>query len=174
MKISHPSAVTPTACSNCADSALSPVSAVQFSATTRVSGLPGFTTSDILPEYQEVARQLYFNEQNYEDLMHEFPARLPDMLQDEFKTALAVGDDRFSHLLQESHGYRWRMSTPMRVYSGGIGEVTPADLGQWPVGYQQVVGGATVEAVDAGPKADHRGVFLTSMADCKKWFDTLL
>ncbi len=152
---------------------IAPLVSIMLHAFEAYYGLPGFTTSAILPEYQEVARQLYFNEQNYEDLMPEFPARLPDMLQDEFKTALAVGDDRFSHLLQESHGYRWRMSTPMRVYTGGIDEVTPAYLGQLPVGYQQVVGGATVEAVDAGPKADHRGVFLTSMADCKKWFDTL-
>ena len=38
-------------------------------------------------------------------------------------------DDRFSDLLQESHGYRWRMTTPVRVYTGGIDEVTPVYLG---------------------------------------------
>lgn len=152
---------------------IAPLVSILLHAFEEYHGLPGFTTSAIKPEYQEVARQLYFNEQDYNDLMPEFPARLPDMLQDGFRASLAAGDDRFSHLLQESHGYRWRMSTPMRVYTGGIDEVTPTYIGQLPVGYQQVIGGATVEAVDAGPKADHRGVFLTSIADSKKWFDGL-
>lgn len=153
---------------------IAPLVSILLHAFEEYYGLPGFTTSAITPEYQEVARQLYFNEQDYNDLMSEFPAKLSDMLQDDFKAGLAAGNDRFSNLLQESHGYRWRMATPMRVYTGGIDEVTPLYIGQLPVGYQQVIGGATVEAVDAGPKADHRGVFLTSMADAKAWFDELL
>ncbi|MCB0039621.1 MAG: hypothetical protein KDE23_08070 [Caldilinea sp.] len=153
---------------------IAPLVSIMLHAYEEYFGLPGFTTSAIKPEYQEVARQLYFNEQDYNDLMSEFPAKLPDMVQDDFKAALAMGDDRFSDLLQESHGYRWRMTTPMRVYTGGIDEVTPVYLGQLPIGYQQIIGGATVEAVDAGPKADHRGVFLTSLADAKAWFDELL
>jgi len=152
---------------------IAPLVSILLHAFEAYYGLPGFTTSAIKPEYQEVARKLYFNEQSYEDLMPDFPARLPDMLQEDFKAGLALGDDRFSYLLQESHGYRWRMTTPLRVYTGGIDEVTPVYIGQLPIGYQQVIGGAAVEAVDAGPKADHRGVFLTSMADCKKWFDEL-
>jgi hypothetical protein len=52
--------------------------------------------------------------------------------------------------------------------------VTPAFIGQLPVGYQEVVGGAPATAVDAGAKADHRGVFLFGIADQKRWFDGML
>jgi hypothetical protein len=63
------------------------------------------------------------------------------------------------------------MKTPMRVYHGGIDEVTPAYIGQLPVGYQQAIGGAEVTPVDAGDSADHRGVFLYAIANQKQWFD---
>lgn len=151
-----------------------PLIAIMLHAFEAYYGLPGFTTSAIKPEYQQVARQLYTNERTYEDVESEFPTRLPDMLQAEFMAAVAAGDDRFSHLLQESHGYRWRMKTPMRVYHGGSDEVTPAYIGQLPVGYQQVIGGAEVTAVDAGDNADHRSVFLFAMTDQKAWFDARL
>lgn len=148
-----------------------PLIAIMLHAFEAYYGLPGFTTSAIKPAYRPVARQLYTNERTYEDVESEFPARLPDMLQDKFMATLAAGDDHFSQLLQASHGYRWRMKTPLRVYHGGSDEVAPAYIGQLPVGYQQVIGGAEVTAVDAGDKADHRGVFLFAMADQKAWFD---
>lgn len=150
-----------------------PLLAIMLHAFEAYMGLPGFTDAAIKPEYQAAARDLFTNARSIDALMPEFPARLPDMLQDDFKAAIARGDDRFSHMLQESHGYRWQMKTPMRVYSGGIDEVTPAYIGQLPVGYQKVIGGAQVTAVDAGPKADHRGTFLFGMQDQKQWFDTL-
>ena len=153
---------------------IAPLVALMLHAFEAYYALPGFTTAAIKPEYQQAASDLYTNAHTFEEVEAEFPARLPDMLQDEFKAGLARGDDRFSHLLQESHAYRWRMVTPMRVYTGGIDEVTPIFIGQLPVGYQQVIGGAAVTPVDAGPKADHRGTFLYSIADQKTWFDELM
>ena len=137
-------------------------------------GWPGLANWAIKPEYQEAAAQLFRNEISFEEAEPLLPTRYPDLLQDDFKAALALGEDRFSRLLQDSHAYRWRSVTPARVYHGGIDEVTPAFIGTLPVGYQQVIGGATVTAVDAGPKADHRGVFLYGMKDQKEWFDQLL
>ena len=151
-----------------------PLTALMLHAFEEYYGLPGFTTSAIEPQYQSAARELYLNRATFEKLESSFPARLPDMLQQSFKTDLAAGRGRYAELLQESHGYRWRAVTPMRVYYGGSDEVTPAYLAQLPVGYQQIMGGATVTAVDAGAAADHRGVFLYSLADQKKWFDSLL
>ena len=106
-------------------------------------------------------------------LMHFLDGASEDEIED-FKAAIARGESRFSRLLQESHAYRWRSVTPARVYYGGIDEVTPVFIGTLPVGYQKVIGGAEVTAVDAGPKADHRGTFLYSIADQKQWFDQLL
>jgi hypothetical protein len=151
-----------------------PLEAIMINAFQEYYDLPGFADWAIKPEYQQPTRDLYTNRKTIDEVEPLLPARLPDMLQDEFKAAVARGDDRFSHLLQESHGYRWRTKTPMRVYSGALDEVTPAYIGQLPVGYQQVIGGAEVTAVNAGPKADHRGVFLYGMKDQKEWFDQLV
>jgi pimeloyl-ACP methyl ester carboxylesterase len=137
-------------------------------------GLPGLANSAIKPEYQATALQLFRNEITYEEAAPLLPTRLPDLLQEEFKAAVAAGQNRFSQLLQDSHAYRWRMATPSRVYYGGRDEVTPIFIGTLPVGYQQVMGGAAVTAVDAGKNADHRGVFLYGMQDQKGWFDELL
>jgi 16S rRNA G966 N2-methylase RsmD len=48
VKISQPFGVTPTECSNCADSDLSRVTAVQSSASTLVSGRPRFTIGSMV------------------------------------------------------------------------------------------------------------------------------
>ncbi len=152
---------------------IAPLVAIMLHAFEAYYDMPGFTTKAIKPEYQQIASDLFTNVQPYNEIIAEFPARLPDMLQAEFMAAIARGEDRFSHMLQESHGYRWRAVTPQRVYSGGSDEVTPLFIGQLPVGYQEVVGGAPVTAVYAGDKADHRGVFLYSINDQKAWFDSL-
>jgi pimeloyl-ACP methyl ester carboxylesterase len=136
--------------------------------------LPGLANSAIRPEYQETARLLFRGEITYEEAAPLLPTRYPDLLQDDFKAAIAAGENRFSRILQDSHAYRWRMATPARVYYGGSDEVTPIFIGTLPVGYQQVMGGAEVTAVDAGQNADHRGVFLYGMKDQKQWFDELL
>jgi len=153
---------------------IAPLLAIMLHAFEAYYDMPGFTTTAIKPEYQQIASDLYTNARGYEEVVAEFPARLPDLLQETFMAAVARGEDRFSHMLQESHGYRWRAVTPQRVYHGGSDEVTPAFIGQLPVGYQEVVGGAPATAVDAGAKADHRGVFLFGIADQKQWFDGLL
>ena len=137
-------------------------------------GWPGLASWAIKPEYLEPARKLFDDELTYEEAAPLLPTRYPDLLRDEFKAAIAAGNDRFSAILQDSQAYRWRMVTPARVYVGGSDEVTPKFIGALPVGYQQVMGGAEVTAVDAGPEADHRGVFLFSMKDSKEWFDELL
>ena len=137
-------------------------------------GLPGLAATAIKPAYVETARQLFRDEITYEEAAPLLPTRLPDLLQDEFKAAIASGESHFSQLLQDSHAYRWRMVTPARVYYGGSDEVTPIFIGTLPAGYQKVMGGAEVTAVDAGKKADHRGVFLYGMKDQKQWFDELL
>jgi pimeloyl-ACP methyl ester carboxylesterase len=136
--------------------------------------LPGLAASAIKPEYLETARQLFRGELTYEEAAPLLPTRFPDLLRDDFKAAIAAGQGRYSALLQDGHAYRWRMATPSRVYTGGSDEVTPIFIGTLPVGYQKVIGGAEVTAVDAGPKADHRGVFLFGMKDQKQWFDELL
>jgi pimeloyl-ACP methyl ester carboxylesterase len=151
-----------------------PLVSILLNAMEEYYGMPGFVNAAIKPEYQQATRDLYLNIRTIEQVEPLIPTRLPDLLQDDFKAALGRGDDRFGQLLHESHGYRWRAVTPMHLYHGGIDEVTPAYIGQLPVGYQQIIGGAAVTAVDAGPKADHRGTFLFGMKDQQEWFGGLL
>lgn len=151
-----------------------PLQVLMIHAFEEYYGLPGLADSAIKPEYQETARRLYFNEITFEEAEPLLPTRYPDLLRDDFRAALSLGENRFSRILQDSHVYRWRSITATRVYYGGIDEVTPIFIGTLPVSYQQVMGGAAVTGVDAGPKADHRGVFLFGMQDQKQWFDQLL
>ena len=150
-----------------------PLIALMLYAYEAYYGLPGFANTAIKPEYQQATRDLYLNKRTIEQVAPLLPTRLPDLLQDEFKASISLGEDRYSRILQENHAYRWRSVTPTRVYYGGIDEVTPAYLAQLPVGYQQIMGGAEVTAVDAGPKADHRGTFLVGIQDQKQWFEQL-
>ena len=151
-----------------------PLMTLMVNAFEQYYGLPGFANTAIKPEFQEVAGKLYRNEMTIDQAEPELPDHLPDLLQAEFMAVTSIGEDRYSRLLQESHAYRWRAVTPMRIYYGGIDEVTPAYIAQMPVGYHQVMGGTPVTAVDAGPKADHRGTFLFGMQDQKQWFDQML
>ncbi len=151
-----------------------PLVSIMLNAFEQYYALPGLANAAIKPQYQAPTQQLYCNEIPYEDALKQLPPKLPDMLNDDFKAAIPRGEDRFSRLLQESHAYRWRSVTPARVYYGGRDEVTPPFIGTLPVGYQKVIGGAEVTAVDAGSQADHRGTFLYSIADQKQWFDQLL
>jgi hypothetical protein len=59
----------------------------------------------------------------------------------------------------------------VRTWYGGADEVTPSYLGKLPALTQELLGGASTEAFDAGADADHRGVFLKAVLDQKPWFD---
>ena len=64
--------------------------------------------------------------------------------------------------------------TPLRTWYGGSDEVTPIVVAKLPEQAQALLGGADTKAIDAGPKADHRGVFMQSVLDQKGWFDSFL
>ncbi|HZL68143.1 MAG TPA: hypothetical protein VFC29_12530, partial [Candidatus Limnocylindrales bacterium] len=80
----------------------------------------------------------------------------------------------FYRIVQDSQDYRWRSVTPLHTYYGDIDEVVPSYIATLPVQYQEIMGGATVTAIDAGNLANHRGTFVYGVADQKKWFDQLI
>jgi pimeloyl-ACP methyl ester carboxylesterase len=150
------------------------VQLLQLYAYEEYYGMPGLAQSTIKPEYQETAQALYLNQITYEEAAPQLPTRIDDLLQDDFMAASSIGNDRYYRILQDNNAYRWRMSTPVHTYYGDIDEVVPEAIATLPVGYEQIMGGATVTAVASGSEGDHRGNFVFALADQKKWFDALL
>jgi hypothetical protein len=85
-----------------------------------------------------------------------------------------LAESAYGRLLKEAQTYRWVVKTPLRNYYGEIDEVITTGLGKLPMVYQQSIGNPQVEALSAGPKANHRGTFAYAVAEQKKWFDSLL
>jgi hypothetical protein len=128
----------------------------------------------VKPEYQQYARDFYFNKISWEEFSKNTPVKTQDFLTEEFMNASSLGRERFFLIAQENQSYRWRSITPMHTYYGDIDEVVRENITTLPVGYQKIVNGSVVTGVPAGSKADHRGTFLFSVLDSKKWFDELL
>jgi len=148
--------------------------ALQANAYEEYYQLPGLAASAIKAEYLQTARDLYLNKITWEQAQPKLPKRLNDLLQSDFIIASSVGDTRFYRIVQDSQDYRWRSATPLHTYYGDIDEVVPSYIATLPVQYQEIMGGATVTAIDAGNLANHRGTFVYGVADQKKWFDQLI
>lgn len=134
----------------------------------------GLTESAIRPEYLAASRALYRSEISWEEFFNRTPAKLVDFLRPEFRQSGKIGATPYWQTLERSQAYRWTTRTPLRVYTGGTDEVTPRYVGGLPEKTQQLLGGALVTTLDAGDRADHRGVYVFGVLDQKRWFDSLL
>lgn len=135
--------------------------------------LAGLSTVAIKPPYWQTARDFYDNKITWEQAEKILPAKTKDLFQEDFLSRGSLASDRFFRQLQMNSSYRWRARTPTRYYYGQIDEVVTPYMVKLPVEYEQTLGGAPAQAVFAGEKADHRGTFLFSVNDQKKWFDEL-
>lgn len=148
--------------------------AIQLNSYQEYYNIPGLMNAAVKPEYQEVVRNFYLNKTGYTEFAAKTPTILFDMLQPEFIKANATISKRFFEILERNQAYRWRTVTPLQTYYGDIDEVIPEFLARLPEGYQKLIGGAQVTAIDAGSKADHRGTFLYSVAHELDWFNGML
>jgi len=148
--------------------------ALQLNAYEAYDGLPGLAEAAIKPAYAATARDLYLNKITWEQARPKLPARLGDLLREDFAAGGSIGGGRYWRILQESNAWRWRSVTPLRSYYGNADEVVPPYIAMLPVGWQKTVGGAETTAVEApGAKVGHRGTFVYAVAAEKKWFDQL-
>lgn len=136
--------------------------------------MPGLANYAIKPQYQEAARKFYLDELTMEEAERDLPTLVVDLLTDDFMASSNSTTMPYWQIVQDNHAYRFRSSTPQFTYWGGSDEVTPPYIAQMPVAYQQIMGGAPVTAVATGDKANHRGNFVSAVADQKKRFDALL
>jgi pimeloyl-ACP methyl ester carboxylesterase len=148
--------------------------ALQLNAYAEYYDIPSLPESAIKPEYLQEARELYLNKVTWEEAEKKLPTRLADFLQKDFIATSSLGESRYWKILRANEGYVWRSKTPLRSYYGEADEVTPVFIATLPVTFQKIMGGAETTSVDAGAEADHRGTFLYSIAEEKKWFDTFL
>lgn len=137
-------------------------------------GLTGLTDAAIRPEYQKLAGQLYRGEISYATFSEGTPKTVGKYLRPEFLASAARGEGRYWDILRRSEAYRWQRKTPLHSVFGQIDEACPPYIAKLSIDYQQIARGAEGQAIDAGPKADHRGTFLYAVAHQKTWFDTLL
>ncbi|TFU03573.1 hypothetical protein EUV02_10465 [Polymorphobacter arshaanensis] len=134
----------------------------------------GLTESAINPQYLAASRAFYAGEMSWEDFMKATGPKLTGFMRPEFVAAGAIGTAPYWRVLQDNQAYRWKSVTPLRAYIGGSDEVTPEYIGKLPEATQALLGGAPATTINAGAKADHRGVFIFGVLDQKVWFDSLL
>jgi len=136
-------------------------------------GVPGLAQSLFNPDQYEVARKLYAMKEPLKE--NEFPTDLHKLIRSEYFDPQYLAGSSFGRLLQkEAQAYRWVVRTPVRNYFGGNDEAVSTGLAKLPMIYQQSIGNTNVEALSAGAEANHRGTFVYSIAEQKKWFDSLL
>lgn len=150
------------------------VLSLQLQADAYYHQRPGLDAAAIRPEYLSAARELYAGRIDFETFYSRTTKRLQDFTNPEFRTAVALGEGAYWRGLDAEQAYRWRQKTPLRTWYGGSDEVTPEMIGKLPEQTQALLGGADTKAIDAGPKADHRGVFVRAVLDQKDWFDSFL
>lgn len=145
----------------------------QFNAYEEYYNLPGLVNAAIKPEYQEVSKSFYQFKTGYEEFAKKTPAKLIDLLEPEFIKRNSPLSKRYFEILEDNQSYRWRTATPIQTYYGEIDEAVPEFLARLPEGFQKLMGGAEVTAIDAGNKGDHRGTFIYSVAHELPWFEGL-
>lgn len=149
--------------------------ALQLNAYEEYYQLPGLAQSAIKPEYLSTARDLYLNKLDWTQASAKLPARLPDMLREDFIASGSAANGRYWQILQDNQPWRWRAKTPLRTYYGISDEVVPPYVATLPVDYQKSMSGADTVGVEvSGENANHRGTFVHAVAEQKKWFDQFL
>jgi acetyl esterase/lipase len=134
---------------------------------------PGMPAIAIQPDYVAAAGDLYAGRMDFKTFYARTRPTLAEFTTPAFRALVASGQGAYWQALDASQVYRWRLVTPLRTWYGGSDEVTPVWIGKLPQQVQTLLGGAETKAVDAGAKADHRGVFLRAVLDQKPWFDGL-
>jgi len=135
--------------------------------------LPGLAERAIRPEFRELARKFYAFEIGFAEFFSKVPHQFKDYLQPEFLASANFGEGDFWKGLDRSENYRWRVSTPLRNYYGEADEVVPTAIARLPEQVGQILGSQT-QAISAGPKSDHRGAYLYSLAHVPAWYASFM
>lgn len=132
-------------------------------------GIPGLAQALILPEKYDVSHRLYLREPlDVKDI----PTDLHALIRPEYFDPHYLAESAYGRLLKQTQCYQWVIQTPVRSYYGEVDEAISLGMAHLPMRYQQSMGNEKVEALSAGATT-HRGTFVYSIAEQKRWFDSL-
>jgi hypothetical protein len=147
---------------------------LEIEAYSHYHQVPGFDAFAIQPSFLEAARDLYAGKIDFETFYARTPHTLRAFTRPEFRAMVASGVGPYWNAIDADQVYRWRLATPLRTFYGGDDEVTPYTIAMLPQQTQALLGGADTRAIDAGPKADHRAIFVRAVLEGRPWFDSFL
>lgn len=136
-------------------------------------GLEGLPSKAIRSEFLQYAQDLYEHKIEFPEFFEKTPHTVVDFLNEGFVEEIRLGSSPFCKALQAAEGYRWKSTTPIRIYYGEADEAITADLGKLAIEYQASLGKKNGELVNAGQKADHRATYAYALYHVKPWFDSL-
>lgn len=132
--------------------------------------MPGLAKRAIRPEYYQAAKDFYEFKMDWPTYRKLTKDRIQDVFNPEF---IATGNsckDEFWKNLEQAEAYRWRCRTPLVNYYGEGDEVIAPYVARLAEGWHTLVGFGKTKAVNAGPKADHRGTYVYSLIHVKDFF----
>lgn len=135
---------------------------------------PGLTATAIKPVYLKAAKAFFNGSLDFSSFLQQTTNKLQDFLNPDFITTGDIANNSFWQTLNNSEAYRWRSHTPMYNYYGEMDEAIPTYVATLPAGYHNLLGCGPTTAISAGSSADHRGTFIFSLLNGKKWFDAFL
>lgn len=138
------------------------------------NGTNDYPRSAIKPQYYEDVRKFYALEMSAAEFFSKVPLRFDSLYTQQFINDSKTGSGPFWKAIKAADAYNWHVRTPYRAFYSDRDEYIFADVSRKVVDYQSNYGGSTTaQAIDAGPNADHRAVYLVSIIQCKPWFDSL-
>lgn len=136
-------------------------------------GLNGYVEEAVVPKYLDKVRKLHRFEMTFNDFEKDVPLVIDSLYTDLFYADSRTATKPFWKILDAGAAYRWRMKTPLRAFYSYRDEAIPWQVARIAADYQNTIGNATAEAIDAGATADHRAVYIYSLINIKPWFDSL-
>jgi alpha-beta hydrolase superfamily lysophospholipase len=121
------------------------------------------------PPYDKILNDIAESGNTIEKTM-KLPARLKELLTDDFITAINAREDIYIKKLNENEVYKnWRAIAPVNFYHGGSDSIIPFTLSK--VACRRMkANGAKAGLINAGASADHADSIIPSCLMARDWF----
>lgn len=134
---------------------------------------PGYAREAINPKYYEDARAFYNLEMSAAEYFSKVPLTFDSLYTPKFIADAKAGSGPFWQALKDADAYSFQILSPYRATYSNVDEYIFAEVSRKIVQYQKKFPGSKAEEIDAGPNADHRSVYMTSLINTLPWFDSL-
>ncbi len=124
------------------------------------------------PPYDKISNDIAVRGNTIEKTL-KLPARLKELLTDDFITRINGREDIFVKRLNENQVYKnWRAIAPVNFYHGGSDSVIPFIFSKIAC-RRMKVNGAKAELISAGAAADHADSIIPSCLMARDWFASI-